>query len=205
MHPACMSMVLPSSRRLSASVIECDVTRGPGLDVPWPSHIKYTTMVGITISRVIRSQMDIVACILAPWSSGKDPDRYNGIRGNVTDTLIMMSSQWRTIQCSKPSGTTQVTTGYPWALGVLRLGYCDVTRGPGLDVPLPSHIKYTTMVGITISIVIRSQMDIVACLLAPWSSGKDPDRYIEGAQVVLSMKPMARSRSSAEGSSQRPV
>jgi hypothetical protein len=21
--------------------------------------------------------MDIVACLLAPWSSGKDPDRYN--------------------------------------------------------------------------------------------------------------------------------
>jgi hypothetical protein len=26
--------------------------------------------------------MDIVACLLAPWSSGKDPDRYSGIRGN---------------------------------------------------------------------------------------------------------------------------
>jgi hypothetical protein len=25
--------------------------------------------------------MDIVACLLAPWSSGKDPDRYTGIRG----------------------------------------------------------------------------------------------------------------------------
>jgi hypothetical protein len=22
--------------------------------------------------------MDIVACLLAPWSSGKDPDRYTG-------------------------------------------------------------------------------------------------------------------------------
>jgi hypothetical protein len=27
------------------------------------------------------------------------------------------------------------------------------------------------------NIVIRSQMDIVACLLASWSSVKDPDRY----------------------------
>jgi hypothetical protein len=28
--------------------------------------------------------MDIVACLLAPWSSGNDPDRYSGIRGNST-------------------------------------------------------------------------------------------------------------------------
>jgi hypothetical protein len=57
---------------------------------------------------VIRLQKSVVACILQPWSGGKDPDRYSGIRGDVTDTLMMMSSQWRTIQCSKPSGTTQV-------------------------------------------------------------------------------------------------
>jgi hypothetical protein len=74
-------------------------------------------MVGITISIVIRSQMDIVACLLAPWSGGKDPDRYNGIRGDVTDTLMMMSSQWRTIQCSKPSGPTQVIPPLPELLG----------------------------------------------------------------------------------------
>jgi hypothetical protein len=88
----------------------CDVTRGPRLDSPWPSHIKYTTMVGITICIVIRLQESVVACVLQPWSGGKDPDRYNGIRGDVTDTRMMMSSQWRTIQCSKPSGTTQVIT-----------------------------------------------------------------------------------------------
>jgi hypothetical protein len=163
--------------------LECDVTRGPRLDTPWPSHIKYTTRVGITICIVIRLQESVVACILQPWSGGKDPDRYNGIIQwyDVTDTLMMMSSQWRTIQCSKPSGTTQVTTGYPWAPGVLRLGYCDVTRGPRLDTPWPSHIKYTTMVGITICIVIRLQESVVACILQPWSGGKDPDRYIEGA------------------------
>jgi hypothetical protein len=40
--------------------------------------------VGITISIVVRSQMDIVACLLVPWSSGKDPDRCSGIRGNST-------------------------------------------------------------------------------------------------------------------------
>jgi hypothetical protein len=84
------------------SQIYCDVTRCVQAWVALgPSHIKYTTMVGITISIVIRSQMDIVACLLAPWSSGKDPDRYNGIKGDVTYTLMMMSSQWRTIQCSK--------------------------------------------------------------------------------------------------------
>jgi hypothetical protein len=67
-------------------------------------------MVGITICIVIRLQESVVACVLQPWSGGQDPDRYNGIRGDVTDTLMMMSSQWRTIQCSKPSGITQVIT-----------------------------------------------------------------------------------------------
>jgi hypothetical protein len=43
---------------------------------------------------------------------------------------------------------------------------------------LASHIKYTTMVGITICIVIRLQESVVACVLQPWSGGKDPDRYI---------------------------
>jgi hypothetical protein len=42
----------------------------------------------------------------------------------------------------------------------------------------PSHIKYTTKVGITICIVIRLQESVVACVLQPWSGGKDPDRYI---------------------------
>jgi hypothetical protein len=49
--------------------------------VTWePSQIVRTLRgwVGITKSTVIRSQMDIVACLLAPWSSGKDPDRYKG-------------------------------------------------------------------------------------------------------------------------------
>jgi hypothetical protein len=52
------------------------VTRGPRPDSPWPSHIKYTTMVGITICIVIRLQESVVACVLQPWSGGKDPDRY---------------------------------------------------------------------------------------------------------------------------------
>jgi hypothetical protein len=43
--------------------------------------------------------------------------------------------------------------------------------------PGGSSLLTPRWVGITISIVVRSQMDIVACLLAPWSSGKDPDRY----------------------------
>jgi hypothetical protein len=34
------------------------------------------------------------------------------------------------------------------------------------------------MVGITICIVIRLQESVVACILQPWSGGKDPDRYI---------------------------
>jgi hypothetical protein len=63
---------------------------------------------------------------------------------------------------------------------VLRLGYCDVTRGPRPDSPWPSHIKYTTMVGITKCIVIRLQESVVACVLQPWSGGKDPDRYTHG-------------------------
>jgi hypothetical protein len=33
--------------------------------------------------------MDIVACLLAPWSSGKDPNCYIGIRGNSTDDDII--------------------------------------------------------------------------------------------------------------------
>jgi hypothetical protein len=33
------------------------------------------------------------------------------------------------------------------------------------------------MVGITICIVIRLQESVVACVLQPWSGGKDPDRY----------------------------
>jgi hypothetical protein len=37
------------------------------------------------------------------------------------------------------------------------------------------------MVGITICIVIRLQESVVACVLQPWSGGKDPDRYIKGA------------------------
>jgi hypothetical protein len=52
------------------------VTRGPRPETPWPSHIKYTTMVGITICIVIRLQESVVACILQPWSGGKDHDRY---------------------------------------------------------------------------------------------------------------------------------
>jgi hypothetical protein len=33
--------------------------------------------------------MDIVACLLAPWSSGKDLDRYSGIRVNsIADDVI---------------------------------------------------------------------------------------------------------------------
>ena len=37
--------------------------------------------------------MDIVACLLAPWSSGKDPDRYIGIRGNSTaDDVITVAN-----------------------------------------------------------------------------------------------------------------
>jgi hypothetical protein len=37
--------------------------------------------------------MDIVACLLAPWSSGKDSDRYSGIRGNSTaDDVITMAN-----------------------------------------------------------------------------------------------------------------
>jgi hypothetical protein len=43
---------------------------------------------------------------------------------------------------------------------------------------LASHVKYTTMVGITMSIVIRLQESVVACILQPWSGGKDPDRYM---------------------------
>jgi hypothetical protein len=37
------------------------------------------------------------------------------------------------------------------------------------------------MVGITICIVIRLQESVVACVLQPWSGGKDPDRYRKGA------------------------
>jgi hypothetical protein len=154
----------------------CDVTRCVQAfkSAPLGLVTSSTTMVGITICIVIRLQESVVACVLQPWSGGKDPDRYNGIRGDVTDTLLMMSSQWRTIQCSKPSGTTQVIRALP---GVFRLGYCDVTRGPRLDKPWPSHIKYTTMVGITICMVIWLQESVVACVLQPWSGGKDPDRY----------------------------
>jgi hypothetical protein len=111
---------------------------------------------------------------LQPWSGGKDPDRYNGIRGDVTDTLMMRSSQWRTIQCSKPSGTTQVHACSPWTPGVLRLEYCDVTRCVQASAPLGLVTSSTTMVGITICIVIRLQESVVACVLQPWSGGKDP-------------------------------
>jgi hypothetical protein len=163
------------------------VTRVQVLTEGLASHIKYTTMVGITICIVIRLQESVVACVLQPWSGGKDPDRYNGIRGDVIDTLMMMSSQWRTIQCSKPSRTTQVINGSPWTPGVLRLGYCDVTRVQVLTEGLASHIKYTTMVGITICIVIRLQESVVACVLQPWSGGKDPDRYTE-SEISVGLK-----------------
>jgi hypothetical protein len=54
---------------------------------------------------------------------------------------------------------------------------------------LASHIKYTTMVGITICIVIRLQESVVACVLQPWSGGKDPDRYIQvDCHVVLGVR-----------------
>jgi hypothetical protein len=37
--------------------------------------------------------MDIVACLLAPWSRSKDPDRYIGIRGNsTTDDVITVAN-----------------------------------------------------------------------------------------------------------------
>jgi hypothetical protein len=110
MPPWCLLPAFCNLMHTSPLCQRCDVTRGPRPDSPWPSHIKYTTMVGITICIVIRLQESVVACVLQPWSGGKDPDRYNGIRGDVTDTLMMRSSQWRTIQCSKPSGTTQVIT-----------------------------------------------------------------------------------------------
>jgi hypothetical protein len=37
--------------------------------------------------------MDIVAYLLAPWSNGKDPDRYIGFRGNSTaiDVITVMN------------------------------------------------------------------------------------------------------------------
>jgi hypothetical protein len=64
--------------------------------VTWgPSQMVRTLRgwVGITIIIVIRSQMDIVACFLAPWSSGKDPDLYSGIRGNSTaDDVITVAN-----------------------------------------------------------------------------------------------------------------
>jgi hypothetical protein len=141
------------------------------------SHIKYTTMVGITISIVIRLQESVVACILQSWSSGKDPDRYNGITRDVTDTPMMMSSQWRMIRCSKPSGTTQVINGSPWTPGVLRLGYCDVTRCSSLQMAWLVTSSTQPWSELLISIVIRLQESVVACILQPWSSGKDPDRY----------------------------
>jgi hypothetical protein len=62
-----------------------------------------------------------------------------------------------------------------------------VTRGPRLDNTLAESHQVLNMVGITICIVIRSQMDIVACLLAPWSGGKDPDRYLVVSKGMTSL------------------
>jgi hypothetical protein len=37
--------------------------------------------------------MDIIACLLAPWSSGKNPNRYSGIRGNsAVDDVITVAN-----------------------------------------------------------------------------------------------------------------
>jgi hypothetical protein len=40
-------------------------------------------MVGITICIVIWLQESVVACVLQPWSGGKDPDRYNYGKGCI--------------------------------------------------------------------------------------------------------------------------
>jgi hypothetical protein len=48
----------------------------------------------------------------------------------------------------------------------------------------------TTMVGITICIVIRLQESVVACVLQPWSDGKDPDRYINASKCISNASQM---------------
>jgi hypothetical protein len=47
-------------------------------------------MVGITIWIVIRLQESVVACVLQPWSGGKDPDRYTFacLVGGLSDTGV---------------------------------------------------------------------------------------------------------------------
>jgi hypothetical protein len=45
------------------------------------------------------------------------------------------------------------------------------------------------MVGITICIVIRLQESVVACVLQPWSGGKDPDRYRGSPSIHLCVTP----------------
>jgi hypothetical protein len=58
--------------------------------------------------------MDIVACLLAPWSSGKDPDRYIGIRGNSTADDVITVVNGPVVQI------LQATPGKFWALKVSR-------------------------------------------------------------------------------------
>jgi hypothetical protein len=52
--------------------------------------------------------MDIVACLLAPWFSGKNPD---SLQWYQRMTSLLMYHQSGTVQCSNPSGNTQKVLG----------------------------------------------------------------------------------------------
>jgi hypothetical protein len=59
-----------------------------------------------------------------------------------------------------------------------------VNRCVQASAPLGLVTSSTTMVGITICIVIWLQESVVACVLQPWSGGKDPDRYTFGSKPL---------------------
>jgi hypothetical protein len=61
-------------------------------------------MVGITICIVIRLQESVVACVLQPWSGGKDPDRYKQsgfCEGQVKESEALLGQISQKINCVK--------------------------------------------------------------------------------------------------------
>jgi hypothetical protein len=80
--------------------------------------------------------MDIVACLLAPWSSGKDPDCYIGIRGNSTDDDVITVAngpQFKSLrkhpESSGPWGC-QVRSNVTVWLGCVYSGDLTLSLGP---------------------------------------------------------------------------
>jgi hypothetical protein len=63
----------------------------PSLVPLGPSHIKYSP--GRNYCKYSNSAVkSVLATVLQPWSSGKDPDRYSGIRGDVTNDVITVAN-----------------------------------------------------------------------------------------------------------------